>query len=700
MPQSGANGRPPRPESADERAASGGKPRLVPLERRLLARALDVSALVAIAAVGSVPSLLAIASGAVDDWLAPLTAALPASGVLAVAIYQSYLMATSGQTVGKLLVGIVVVMPDGSLPGFVEGVLLRSWVFVVSSIVLPFIPLVDALVIFGRERRCLHDYLAGTVVIDVEGYAPREVGGRASNRDAMPRQDPATPRGDVAAATSAPGAIETTDATDSCNEPSTPPAAVAPAPQPTADEPGELLNGRYRMLEELGRGGFGTTWLAADQERGSNVAIKQLCLWRQLDWKALELFEREARTLRRLDHPAIPLYVDYFEATHEGAPAFFLVQELADGKSLAAWVDDGWRPRESEVKAIARDLLAVLEYLHDLAPSVVHRDIKPENVIRSSSGRLALIDFGSVRDVAHSTQAHGSTIAGTFGYMAPEQFRGHAVPATDLYGLGATLLHLVTGKSPVELPEKGGRVDVARAARGSPGFKRWLTRMTAAAPEERFPSAAAARRALDWSGLPRVGPAVRIPILLIVGVAVMYFHGDDARKLYEQVMYVDDRAQQVPAPAPQAPASLVEREMAIRTGQIAVAARAHYLDSASSALVLDLGERVSPVYVLPPTSPKVPRRIAQVSHRSYQSQPDDWSGSWQGMSYEVMDRLRAQYQWVRESDNVGAAVAHADLDGDGRADLRMRVVVACRVRSERPWCEFRGPTLDRGDFGK
>ena len=98
-------------------------------------------------------------------------------------------------------------------------------------------------------------------------------------------------------------------------------------------------------------------------------------------------------------------------------------------------------------------LLGVLGYLHTLNPPVVHRDIKPDNVIRGEDGRLWVVDFGAVRDFS-TTMGGGSTVVGTYGYMAPEQFRGQAIPASDIYAVAATMLHLMTGRSPHELPQE------------------------------------------------------------------------------------------------------------------------------------------------------------------------------------------------------------------------------------------------------
>ncbi|MCB9753116.1 MAG: PQQ-binding-like beta-propeller repeat protein [Myxococcales bacterium] len=259
-------------------------------------------------------------------------------------------------------------------------------------------------------------------------------------------------------------------------------------------KPGDVIDNRYRIVGVLGRGGMGITYEA--ERDGARVALKQLVLRGMGEWKTLELFEREAKILAQLDHPAIPRYVDSFETDGPAGPTFWLAQELAAGRSLARWVADGWRPDEAELTRVALSLLEVLGHLHERTPPVIHRDIKPENIIREPSGALRLVDFGAVRDTYRSTALGGSTVVGTFGYMAPEQFRGQAAAASDLYGLGATLVFLATGRSPAELPTARLKIDFRPHARLSPAFAAWLERLIEPAHEDRFTSAREAADAL------------------------------------------------------------------------------------------------------------------------------------------------------------------------------------------------------------
>jgi serine/threonine protein kinase len=239
-------------------------------------------------------------------------------------------------------------------------------------------------------------------------------------------------------------------------------------------QPDEIIDHRYRLLGELGQGGSGVTYEAELLSTGQRVALKELSLKGLKDWKQVELFEREARTLKGLSHPAIPQYVDYFQVDTPDNRWFYLAQELAEGTSLADWVASGWRGDEADIRAIAQAVLQVLDYLHSLNPPVIHRDIKPQNILRRDDGHIYLVDFGAVQTVYRHTMSLGSTVVGTYGYMAPEQFRGQAVPATDLYGLGATLLFLLTHQSPADLPQRRLRLDFRPYVSVSPALADWL----------------------------------------------------------------------------------------------------------------------------------------------------------------------------------------------------------------------------------
>jgi Protein kinase domain/Ankyrin repeat len=257
----------------------------------------------------------------------------------------------------------------------------------------------------------------------------------------------------------------------------------------TQESTGLILDERYQLQKLLGEGGSGSTYRAIRLSDQAIVAIKVLSLRHLNDWKQLELFEREAQILARLDHPQIPKYLEYFHVDTPTDRAFYIVQQLAPGQPLNALVQSGWHGTEAEIKSIASQLLEILKYLQTQSPPLIHRDIKPHNIVRSADGRVFLVDFGAVQATYHNTLMKGNTVAGTYGYMAPEQFRGRAVPASDLYGLGATLLYLLTHRSPADLPQERLKVNFRSHVRLSEGFADWLETILEPDEADRFPSA-------------------------------------------------------------------------------------------------------------------------------------------------------------------------------------------------------------------
>ena len=282
---------------------------------------------------------------------------------------------------------------------------------------------------------------------------------------------------------------------------------------PDPEEPKELKNGRYTLIRQLGEGSQGATYEARDngvrRERprpealvhewnayvakartgqgppsGELVAIKCFRLNKAKAWKDVELAEREARTLASLDHPRLPKYIEHFE--EDGA--LYLVMQKVEGESLASLRARKRTLDVAEVTKMLEDIADALRYLHSRAPFIVHRDIKPGNIIRRPDGSYALVDFGAVRD--RLKPAGGSTVVGTFGYMAPEQFQGRASPKSDIYGLGATAMAMLTGAEPEDLPHEGLRIDVARALpKGTPApLVRALTAMLQPDPDRRVDS--------------------------------------------------------------------------------------------------------------------------------------------------------------------------------------------------------------------
>ncbi|MGL5871737.1 MAG: ankyrin repeat domain-containing protein [Xenococcaceae cyanobacterium] len=260
---------------------------------------------------------------------------------------------------------------------------------------------------------------------------------------------------------------------------------------------GKIIFDRYEIIDILGKGGIGITYAAIDLKTKEKVALKAVSLQQLKDWKQVELLEREASVLAQLNHPAIPKYLDYFQIDSEDERIFYIVQELAPGKSLFQLVESGWRTNETEIKRITIQILDIFSYLHSLNPPVIHRDIKPHNLILGDDGKIFLVDFGAVQNTYYNTLMQGSTVVGTYGYMAPEQFKGKAKPATDLYGLGATILYLLTHRSPNELPQDTLTIDFRSSVNISEGFSLWLEKILQPDLEERFSSAKEALEKLN-----------------------------------------------------------------------------------------------------------------------------------------------------------------------------------------------------------
>ena len=263
----------------------------------------------------------------------------------------------------------------------------------------------------------------------------------------------------------------------------------------------EILANRYEVEQQLGKKAGRRTFLATDLVTGKSVIVKLLAFSSDFEWDDLKLFEREAQTLKSLSHPHIPVYLDYFEVNSSRYKGFALVQTYIPAQTLEQYLQAGRKFTEIEVKAIAKAVLEILIYLHELNPPVVHRDIKPSNILLgersgNSVGLVYLIDFGSVQTVL-AAEGGTRTVVGTYGYMPQEQFGGRTVPASDLYSLGATLIYLVTGTNPADLPQKDFRIQFEQFANISPNFTNWLEQITEPSLEKRFSTATQALIALQ-----------------------------------------------------------------------------------------------------------------------------------------------------------------------------------------------------------
>ncbi|MDT5296227.1 MAG: hypothetical protein QOJ76_3107 [Acidobacteriota bacterium] len=220
-------------------------------------------------------------------------------------------------------------------------------------------------------------------------------------------------------------------------------------------EPGTVLNARYEIVKRIGGGGMGAVYYAKDKNLGDAPRAVKEMIQSHLDEsqqeKAIADFRRESMLLASLEHPSIPTIYDYFY--DDTASRFYLVMKYISGGDCLARLRNapGGRLDELTVSDWGMQAADVLEYLHNQRPPIIYRDLKPANLmIDGNNGRVMLIDFGIARWVA--PQEKGVTAVGTMGYAPPELFSGKAESRTDIYGLGATMFHLLTGADPQDNP--------------------------------------------------------------------------------------------------------------------------------------------------------------------------------------------------------------------------------------------------------
>ena len=266
-------------------------------------------------------------------------------------------------------------------------------------------------------------------------------------------------------------------------------------------DPGTMLYSRYEIVRRIGGGGMGAVYLAKDKNLGDQPRAVKEMIQSNIDEsqheKAINDFKRESMLLASLEHPSIPTIYDYFYDDNAGR--FYLVMKFISGGDFLARLRNapGGRVDEKTVTDWACQVADVLEYLHRRPTPIIYRDLKPANLmIDGASGRVMLIDFGIARWV--TTQEKGVTAVGTMGYAPPELFSGKVEPRSDIYSLGATMFHLLTGSDPQDNPllifdfNKNPRPRQL-APSLSNEMETILMRAVAYKPEERFRSAAELR---------------------------------------------------------------------------------------------------------------------------------------------------------------------------------------------------------------
>ncbi|MEM6251514.1 MAG: serine/threonine-protein kinase [Cyanobacteria bacterium P01_D01_bin.156] len=243
---------------------------------------------------------------------------------------------------------------------------------------------------------------------------------------------------------------------------------------------------RYSIQQTLGVRLGRRTLLGYDHQQDCQVVIKYLCLNDPLQSVDIRRFHQEITIIKQIEHAAIPNYIDDFEIHNQNYHGLMLVQTYIPGQSLYSLSNSGRNFSETEIRQLAGQILDILDYLHEQTPTIIHRDIKPSSLVLSPTnddtlGQVHLIDFGLVQS-SHTSRTISNEpilISGTPGYRPPEQLGDKAVPATDLYSLGATLIHLATGQHPSQLPQRGLRIlfsqELGHMSRPLKAWLRWLT---------------------------------------------------------------------------------------------------------------------------------------------------------------------------------------------------------------------------------
>ncbi len=266
---------------------------------------------------------------------------------------------------------------------------------------------------------------------------------------------------------------------------------------------GQILGGRYKIITQLGQGGFGKTFVAQDQHLpGHNQCVVKQLKPQATDPLTLQtarrLFDSEAKVLYKLGtHDQIPRLFAYFEENQE----FYLVQELIEGEDLSKEVTPGHKLSEDEVISLLGDILEILEFVHQ--QNVIHRDINPRNIIRrKQDGKLVLIDFGAVKQVSTQVINGGKTsftiAIGTPGYLPSEQANGNPKLSSDIYAVGMVGIEALTGLPPDQLPinPDTGEISWQDQTSVSPELANVLDKMVRYDFRQRYQSAASALQAL------------------------------------------------------------------------------------------------------------------------------------------------------------------------------------------------------------
>lgn len=257
---------------------------------------------------------------------------------------------------------------------------------------------------------------------------------------------------------------------------------------------GSLVDGKYKILNKVGQGGMSVVYLAMNEKANKQWAVKEVRKDGVLDFEAVKQgLVAETDILKQLDHPYLPSIIDVIDTDE----SFIIIMDYIQGNSLNKALDEFGAQPQDEVIKWAKQLCDVLGYLHTRTPPIIYRDMKPANVMLKPDGNISLIDFGTAREYKEKNLAD-TTCLGTVGYAAPEQFggMGQTDARTDIYCLGATLYHLVTGKNPCEPPYEIRPIREINPNLSS-GLERIILKCTQRDPNDRYQSAAELMYALE-----------------------------------------------------------------------------------------------------------------------------------------------------------------------------------------------------------
>lgn len=251
---------------------------------------------------------------------------------------------------------------------------------------------------------------------------------------------------------------------------------------------GTLIEGKYEILKMIGKGGMSEVYLAMDKNLNKQWAVKEIK--KRARDKNNEVVVQsaiaEANMMKKLDHPCLPRIVDIIDKED----VIYVVMDYIEGEPLSKVLErNGAQPQETVIEW-AQDLCGVLDYLHTQNPPIIYRDMKPANIMLQPNGNIKLIDFGIAREYKEHN-LEDTVSLGTKGYAAPEQFggKGQTDPRTDIYCLGVTLYHLVTGKNPCEPPYEIYPIRYWNPELSS-GLESIILKCTRINPEERYQSCA------------------------------------------------------------------------------------------------------------------------------------------------------------------------------------------------------------------